>query len=42
MADRPGRITGALILALVGGLLIAAWMLTITVMVLRSIGRHTE
>ncbi len=42
MSRRPGEYWGAMVLALVGGLLIAAWMLTITVIVLRSIGRHTD
>jgi hypothetical protein len=38
MGHRPGQATGALVLALVGGLLIAAWMVAITVIVIRSIG----
>jgi hypothetical protein len=36
MNYRPGRVTGALILALAGGLLVAGWMLAITVIVVRS------
>jgi len=42
MKSGGGRYVGAIVLAALGGVLLAAWMLAITVIVVRSIGRHTE
>lgn len=37
---RLGKLTGAVVLAVLGGLLVAAWMVVITTIVVSSMGHH--